>query len=82
MLNYLDDTELLKKVIEDDRITQDRLTRLTPQDVMRWFNFLVFGVKDPEPPPRFKDMKSQIRKSTVEFFKKIISFHIPNKLFS
>ena len=79
-INFLDDTEYTKDDFTNGLITVERLNQLTPKDVLKWFNFLCFGVEDPG--DKFGDMKPHMRKHSLEYFKKAISNYMPNRLFA
>ena len=71
LINYLDGTSLPKTT----EIPRDRITELTPKDLMKWFNHQVFGTEEPE-----DDANPKTRSSTVEYWKKALSFFMTNRL--
>ena len=71
MINHLDSTSLPKGT----EIPRERISRLTPKDLMRWFNFMVFGTET-----RADDAKPIARSTTVEFWKKALSYYMTNRL--
>ena len=73
MMSYLDD----QIYDQDENFTEQQLGALTANDVMRWFNFETFGVPDP---PNDHDMIPNRRTNTIKFWKKALSFFMPNRL--
>ena len=71
MINYLDGTSLPKGT----EIPRDRISQLTPSDLMRWFNMQVFGTETPE-----ADAHPKARSTSVEYWKKALSFFMTNRL--
>ena len=58
-----------------DRVfTIDELGSVTATDVLAWFKFRCFGT--PTPP---LDAKPTIRSNTLQFWKKALSYYMPNK---
>ena len=71
LINYLDSVTHPKGT----EIPRERITRLTPSDLMRFFNSEIFGAEVcPE------DGNPKIRSSTVEFWKKALSSFMTNRL--
>ena len=56
--------------------SQVELNRVTPDDVVRWMNLRCFGTPDPalDADPKLA------RSNTLQFYKKAISFFMPNRL--
>ena len=71
LINYLDNTELPKGT----EISRERISQLTPKDLMRWFNMQVFTTETPE-----DDAKPVARSTSVEFWKKALSYFMTNRL--
>jgi hypothetical protein len=57
--------------------SQDGLAALTPSDIKRWMCVKAHGM--PEPGPDDHPTKCTCRSSSIEFWKKIISFFMPNE---
>lgn len=72
-MSFLDDCEY----DNDHQFTQERLGEIKADDVMMWFNKIVFGTEAPE---RGHDMRPLLRRNTIEYYKKAISFYMPNRL--
>ena len=71
LINHLDGTCLPKGT----EITRDRITELTPKDLMRWFNFQVFRTETPG-----DEDNPKARSTSVEYWKKAISFFMTIRL--
>ena len=71
LINYLDSVTHPKGT----EIPRERITRLTPSDLMRFFNSEIFGAE-----VRPEDGNPKIRSSTVEFWKKALSSFMTNRL--
>ena len=71
LLSYLDSTPYSRETEFED----ERLRELTPEDLMRWFNKQVFGSEAPG-----ENDKALVRSSAVDYWKKAISYFMPNKL--
>ena len=71
MINYLDGVTHLTGY----EVPRDRIALLTPKDLMRWFNFQVFGTETPA-----DDANPVSRSTSVEFWKKALSFFMTNRL--
>jgi hypothetical protein len=56
---------------------KSELNAVTPNDVLRWMNNKVFGM--PDPPPLDANPVSA-RSSSLQFYKKSISYFMPNRL--
>ena len=54
---------------------RDDLSHLTPSDLMRWMNKKVYGVEEP-----LLDARPAVRAGTIGFWKKAISYFMPNRL--
>ena len=59
----------------EHQFSRDELSALTPADLMRWMNKKVYDVEDPSLDERLK-----ARAGTIGFWKKAISFFMPNRL--
>jgi len=71
-LSYIDDVEY-----SDDHIfSQERLREVTPNDVIRWFNYRLYGTDDPVPGE--EDTCPKVRSSALEGWKKMLSYFMPN----
>ena len=62
----------------DRKYTKVELRALTPNDVVRWMNLKTFGI--PDPPIDSNPMFA--RSNTLAFWKKAISFFMPDRLVS
>ena len=71
VIGYLDGVTYPKGSV----IPSERLQRLTPQDLMRYFNKITFDSEDPG-----DDACPTVRSSSLEFYKKALSFYMPNRL--
>lgn len=61
-----------------DRVYTDAEKRqVTPEELMRWLNIRAFGVADPPPDTTVKPL---VRANTIAFWKKAISFYMPDRL--
>jgi hypothetical protein len=60
---------------KDTVFAQDRLAAVTADNLLRWMNFKAFGT--PHPPANANP--TGCRSSTLLFWKKAISFYVPNK---
>jgi hypothetical protein len=56
--------------------TVEEKSALTPSDVVRWMNVKTFGIEDPP----IDANPVHARSSSLEFWKKAISFYMPNRL--
>ena len=70
-MNYLDSTEYPAGTT----FSQERLRQITPEDLVRYLNYEVYGNETPA-----DDDEAQIRSSTVEFWKKALSYFMPNRM--
>jgi len=61
---------------EDHEFTQNELGQITPQQLKRWMCLKVFG----DPDPGAGDRPTEGRSSSLEYYKKAISYFMPNKL--
>ena len=70
-MNYIDNTT------HDitHQYTTERLSQLTPADLMRYFNHRTFGTETPT-----DQDKPRIRSNTIFFWKKALSAYMPNRL--
>jgi hypothetical protein len=59
---------------KDHQFVQDELAPLTPDDVARWMCQKAYGTPEPDANP------TQARSSSLEYWKKAISFYMPNVL--
>lgn len=71
LLNYLDSANHPKGT----EIPRERLAQLTPKDLMRWFNFQVFGTETPT-----EEDNPKKRSIIVEFWKKALSYFMTDRL--
>ena len=69
MMSYLDNQAYNK----DEVFTEQRRQLITAEDVLKWLNFRCFG--DPDPP---SDQNPDARHHSLEFWKKSISYFMPN----
>ena len=69
-MSYLDNHEYSI----DHQFTTERLAQIKPPDLMRWLNFRVYGTEHPE-----DDAKPNKRHTAIAFWKKAISYYMPNK---
>ena len=53
----------------------DRLARITPEDILSWFNLKCFGSSTPD-----EDARPLVRSSSLEFWKKALNSFMPNRL--
>ena len=68
-MSFLDDTEYAKEDVPE-KFSQERLSAISPDDVIRWLNKKVYNVENP---PTDHDMTPLLRASTVEQLKKSLS---------
>jgi hypothetical protein len=71
LLSFLDG----QKYHKDTVFAQDCLAAITAEDLLRWMNYKMFGAPFPGPDANLTGCRS----STILFWKKSISFFIPNK---
>jgi len=57
--------------------TDAELREVTPTELVRWLNMRTFGVTDPGPNTTIRPL---VRANTLAFWKKAISFHMPDRL--
>ena len=57
--------------------TDDEKRQVTPEEMVRWLNLRTFGVPDPGPNESIRPL---VRANTLAFWKKAISFHMPDRL--
>ena len=57
--------------------TDAELRQVTPTELVRWLNLRTFGVTDPGPNTAIRPL---VRANTLAFWKKSISFHMPDCL--
>jgi hypothetical protein len=63
---------------EFNRVYTDAEKRqVTPEELLRWLNLRTFGIPDPAPDTRIRPL---VRANTIAFWKKAISFHMPDRL--
>ena len=55
----------------------ETLGNLTSDDVMRYFNFRTYGVPNP---PNGHNLRPQVRSNTLKYWKKALSYFMPNRL--
>ncbi|MHA7865855.1 hypothetical protein, partial [Flagellimonas marinaquae] len=75
MMNYLDQPAV--QYTNETEFMQNQLAALTPAHIMRYLNFRVFGVPNP---PADHDLNPQVRGNSVSYWKKAISYFMPNKM--
>jgi hypothetical protein len=59
-------------------VQQDELAPLTPDDIARWLCQKAYGTPEPEPDPDANP--TQARSSSLHYWKKAISYYMPNHL--
>ena len=57
--------------------TDDEKRQITPKELVRWLNMRTFGSPNPEPNVTIRPL---VRANTLAFWKKAISFHMPDRL--
>jgi hypothetical protein len=57
--------------------TDAEMRQVTPTELVRWLNMRTFGVTDPGPNTTIRPL---VRANTLAFWKKAISFHMPDRL--
>ncbi|KAI2508146.1 hypothetical protein MHU86_6319 [Fragilaria crotonensis] len=57
--------------------TEAEKRQVTPEELLRWLNMRTFGVPDPAPDTMIQPL---VRANTIAFWKKAISFHMPDRL--
>ncbi|KAI2497781.1 hypothetical protein MHU86_16723 [Fragilaria crotonensis] len=57
--------------------TEAEKRQVTPEELLRWLNMRRFGVPDPAPDTMIRPL---VRANTIAFWKKAISFHMPDRL--
>jgi hypothetical protein len=65
---------------KDHQFVQDELAPFTPDDIARWMCQKAYGRGTPEPDPDANP--TQARSSSLEYWKKAISYYMPNRLMS
>jgi hypothetical protein len=58
--------------------TDDEKRQVTPEELVRWLNLQTFGV--PNPGPDDESIQPLVCANTLAFWKKAISFYMPNRL--
>ena len=71
-MSYLDGTDYAK----DHVFSQQRLSELTPEDLLRWMNIKTYGVAEPPDDAN----PTLARSNSIKFWKKSLSHFMPNKL--
>jgi hypothetical protein len=71
-MTFVNDEEYDKEHV----FSQDELAPLTPADVLRWMCQQAYGTPEPGPDAN----PTHARSSTLMFWKKAISFFMPNRL--
>jgi hypothetical protein len=74
-LNYRDRNENVFYTA-DTEFEQEFLSAITAEEILEWMNVKAFGVGNPA---EHDHLPSLIRSSTLSFYKKAISYFIPNK---
>ena len=73
LMSYLDNIEYEN----DAEFTEQQLGELTPEKLMKWFNHETFDIPDP---PVGHDLAPLVRTNTLKYWKKALSFFMPNCL--
>ena len=73
LLSFLDNVQYSKETI----FTKERLSEIKPYDLMRFFNWKIFGSENPTAEQR---LRPQLRSTCLEFWKKALSYYMPNRL--
>ena len=73
LISYLDNIQYSKETVFE----KERLAQLKPDDLMRFFNWKIFGS---ETLTAEEKMRPQLRSTCLEFWKKAISYYMPNRL--
>ena len=71
LLSYLDGVVYTPEI----EITEERLMQLTPQDIVRYFNFRAYGTATPTE----TDRPTETRSNSLYYWKKAISGCLPNR---
>lgn len=71
MMSYLNGVEYESS----HEFSREQIIELTPEDLMRWMNYMVYENEDPP-----EDASPGIQSSTVAFWKKALSFFMVNRL--
>lgn len=74
-MNYMDQPG--ERYTKETEFTQAQLAAVTPEALCRYFNFRLFGVPDP---PDGHDLVPQHRSNTLKYWKKAISYSMPNNI--
>ena len=73
MMSFLDNAEHDK----DHQFTSAQLGTLTAATLMKWFNHETFEVAEP---PKGHNLAPLVQSNTIKFWKKAVSFYMPNQL--
>jgi hypothetical protein len=65
--------------IEREYTTDDEKRQVTPEELVRWLNLRTFGVPS-NPGPDDELIRPLVRANTLAFWKKAISFYMPNQV--
>ena len=71
-MSYRDDEDYDK----DHEFTPEELNAIQPEEIEKWMTFMVYGVSEPGP----DDNPTLGRSSSLQFYKKALSYYMPNKL--
>ena len=73
LISYLDNVQYSKETVFE----KERLAQLKPDDLMRFFNWKIFGS---ETLAAEEKMRPQLWSTCLEFWKKAILYYMPNRL--
>ena len=75
-MSYRDDEEYER----DHEFTPEELNEIQPEEIEKWMCVKVYGI--PEPGPDDNPYNPTLgRASSLEYYKKALSYYMPNKLF-
>lgn len=63
---------------QDQEFTPERLDQITADEVRRFFNYRIY--ENEEPGDDMNELQPQVRSNSVMYWKKAISYYLPNKL--
>ena len=72
-MSYRDDEEYER----DHDFTPEELNEIQPEEIEKWMCVKVYGIPEPGP----DDNPTLGRASSLEYYKKALSYYMPNKLF-
>ena len=73
MMSFLDNT----KYDKDHQFTSAQLGTLAAATIMKWSNYETFEVAEP---PKGHNLAPLVQSNTLKFWKKAVSFYMPNQL--